>query len=102
LAHITYKLQKGKSLHPIIIIYEDSPIILATVEIQKTGKLGPYACLVVCQGSFVQQIAFVGLPGRIPDHPGGPTDQGVGLMSGQLKMSQHHYSDQMPDMKRIC
>ena len=101
LAYIANEIQKGNALHPVVVVHHFGPVGQRTAEIEKTTQLLFDALLIVPQGGLIEQIALGIFHRRVANHPGSPTYQHNGLVTGYLKMLQHHHAHQVSDVQRI-
>ncbi len=100
-AHIADEVEKAEVLHPVVVVYKFGCVGGIGVEVKKAGKLLFDCLLIMAQSFFVEEFALLRFHGRVANHAGSAADKGNGLVSGTLKVFEHHHAHKVTDMKRV-
>ena len=101
LAYVACEGKEGEVLHPVVVVDQFGTVGGIAIEVEEACQLCFDTCHVVCQRSFVEQVALLALAGWIADHAGGTSDEGEGLVAATLQVAQHHHAAQVADMEAV-
>ena len=101
LAYVADKVEEGPVLHPVVVVDKLGPVGSIAVEIKEMTELLPDAGHIVAQGFEREEIPLLRFARRVSDHSGRAAHKCDRFVPAFLEMLQYHYTDKMPDVKRV-
>ena len=102
LADVAEELEHRDGLRPLPVVDERTRSVGAPgVEVDDPSELFLDPRDVVVQRVLVEQVAFVGPTGGVPDHARGATGECDGPVTGVLEPPQHDQPDEVADVEAV-
>jgi hypothetical protein len=98
LAHVPEEVEHAEVGRPVPVVDQDRP---AVVEVDDPGDLGLDRRHVGAERGVVEQVALLGPPARVADHPGRAAGERHGAVAGVLEPAQHQEADQVADVQAV-
>ena len=101
LTYVAGESQEGEILHPIVVVDQFGAVGSIALEVEEVRQLSLDASNVMCERLLIEQVALLALAAGVTDHASGATDEGEGLVTAALKVTQHHDTAEVTDVQTV-